>query len=109
MMGTKARVKSITSPEEALDYIGMTVRGNARELEGALAHVKAFGDMLHTPLTLEIARQALSGEGAPSKGPEINMQRIMSAVTERFGVKLTEVRGPRRHRSIVLARQACMW
>ncbi len=40
---------------------------------------------------------------------EVNLQRILSVVTERLNVKSSDVRGQRRHKSLVAARHACMF
>ena len=109
ILRSKARIRGLEIPDDALDYIGTVVRGNVRELEGALAHVKAHSDALCCPITLATSRQALGGSPLTDLPRQIDMQQILNAVTERFNVKLSELRGPRRHRSIVLARQTCMY
>jgi len=109
ILRTKARVKGINVADEALDFIGTHVRGNAREIEGALAQVKAAADVAGEPLTLELARRALGALVEGPRRPAITLQNILSEVTDRFPVKLSELRGPRRHRSVALARQVCMY
>ena len=63
------------------------------------------------PITLELAKSALSDDsrddGATSGQPTI--QTIIDAVTRYYDIKLTDLLSKRRHKSIALPRQVCMW
>jgi chromosomal replication initiator protein len=47
-------------PEEVLDYLSEHLRGNVRELEGALKSVRHFSTVTGRPLDVTLARQALA-------------------------------------------------
>src|SRR5262249_40948089 len=55
-------------------------------------------------------RAALGGgEGDDALEPRVQIQAIVDAVTEWFGVKVTDLQSKRRQRSIALPRQLCMY
>lgn len=111
ILRTKAKMKCIAAPDDALSVLGSAVKGNARELEGALLRLKAESEMAGEPIDAGLTRRMLGGGAGPS-GPvavEVSLARILNEVAERFNVKPPEVRGRRRHRSVALARQACMY
>jgi len=109
ILRTKARVKGIPVADDVLGLIGSLVKGNARELEGALANVRAMAEAVGAPISVELARGALRTESDPIVERPITLADIVTAVCEWFRVKPPELRGRRRHRTVVLARQACMY
>lgn len=109
ILRTKARVKQMTVDDAVLDYIGNTVKGNARDLEGALANVRALADALGRPMTIELARTALRGASEPPAPRRVTVEQIVECVCARLHVRPQEVRGKRRHRSVAMARQTCMY
>jgi chromosomal replication initiator protein len=59
-------------------------------------------------IDIAMARRAMGNEER-EQPHNIQIQEIMSIVTERFGVKLSDLQGRRRSRSIALPRQVCMY
>ena len=98
-------------PEDVPAYVAAKVDSNIRELEGALTRVRGFAMASGQPITLELAKTALSDdsseEGVTSGQPTI--QTIIDAVTRYYDIKLTDLLSKRRHKSIALPRQVCMW
>ena len=59
-------------------------------------------------ITVDLARAALGEEPAmPRK--HITVSQIIEAVTDHFNVRLSDLQGKRRSRSIVFPRQICMY
>ncbi|MEP0843642.1 MAG: chromosomal replication initiator protein DnaA, partial [Phycisphaerae bacterium] len=104
----KAKIRCIDLPEDVTHYVATIAESNTRELEGALTRLVAFSQQFGGVINLEIARQALGDQPAAS-GRKLSIQDIMQAVTERYNVRLSDLQGKRRNRSVAFPRQVCMY
>ena len=95
---------------EVLTFVAGRVSTNIRELEGALTRVVAFSSLTGLPLTVELAEQVLrdlfpQGDAAP----EVTIQTIQDAVSDRFGLTVPELCSPRRSQAVAYPRQVAMY
>ncbi|HEY7732301.1 MAG TPA: chromosomal replication initiator protein DnaA [Gaiellaceae bacterium] len=100
---------AVTDPE-VLTFIAGRVSTNIRELEGALTRVVAFSSLTGLALTGELAEQVLRDlfpQGDPA--PEVTIDRIQEAVSERFGLSIDELCSPRRSQAVAYPRQVAMY
>ena len=104
----KAHMRGIDPPEEVVVFIARKIDSNIRELEGALTKVYGMAMLEDGRITIELARQALGDEPTPAHR-QITISQIINAVTEHFGVRLSDLQGKRRSRSIAFPRQVCMY
>jgi chromosomal replication initiator protein len=105
---TKAERDDIAlSPEVAL-AIAELVRSNVRELEGALLRVTAFAQLRGVPIDAEFVRSVL-GKGGATDRPLITVDAVQKAVAAYFSVKITDLKGKRRHRGISRPRMVAMY
>ncbi|HLT37102.1 MAG TPA: chromosomal replication initiator protein DnaA [Enhygromyxa sp.] len=105
---TKAERDDIAlSPEVAL-AIAELIRSNVRELEGALLRVTAFAQLRGVPIDAEFVRSVL-GKGAVSDRPPITVDAVQKAVAAYFSVKITDLKGKRRHRGVSRPRMVAMY
>jgi len=104
----KAQMRGIEPPEEVVSFIARKIDSNTRELEGALTKVHGMAMLEDGKITLELARQAFGEEPTPAHRM-ITISQIIDAVTEHFNVRLTDLQGKRRSRSIAFPRQVCMY
>ena len=84
------------------------VRGNVRELEGCLVRLMAVASLTHRDITPELANEVLTQYVRPESehhAPE----RILAAVSERFGVRPETLVGKRRTQAIAVPRQVAMY
>ena len=104
----KAELEQLALPDEVALYIGAHVRSNVRELEGALLRLAARASILKQPITLELARDALQKliSLAPSG---LTVEAIQREVASYFEVKLHDLKGPKRHRSVAQPRMIAMF
>jgi chromosomal replication initiator protein len=109
ILRAKARMKGIAISDDVLDFIGTVVKGNARDLEGALAQVRAAASLIGEPITLETARTAIGARSSAAPPLSIAIPDIISTVARFYNLKPSELRGKRRHQTVALARQACMY
>jgi chromosomal replication initiator protein len=105
---TKAERDDIAlSPEVAL-AIAELVRSNVRELEGALLRVTAFAQLRGVPIDAEFVRSVLGKSGSIDR-PPITVDAVQKAVAAYFSVKITDLKGKRRHRGVSRPRMVAMY
>jgi chromosomal replication initiator protein len=104
----EARAKGVQIPEGVCELIADNIATNVRELEGAVQRVLGYASLTGKPLTLELAREALRDVIQP-KERKVTIETILRTVAEHYGVKASEIVGRRRHKSISLPRQVCMY
>lgn len=103
----KARLRGLAVPDDVICLIATKIDSNTRELEGALTKVTGWAAINGGVITLELAKQALA-ESDVGQTQEISIQQIFDVVTSRFSVRLADLQGKRRTKSIVYPRQICM-
>ena len=109
ILKAKARLHELEMPEEVPAYIAARIDSNIRELEGALAKVRGLALATGRSIDLELAKEAIGGDPISQGNPQPNIQAILDAVSRYYDVKLTDLLGKRRHKSVALPRQVCMW
>ncbi len=104
----KARMRGLTLPDDVVCYIAAKVENNTRELEGAITKIQGMSLLQNGRIDLELAKMAL-GESASTDPKRVTIQQIFDAVTKYYGVRLSDLQGKRRHKSIAFPRQVCMF
>lgn len=108
ILGSKARKRGMSVPDEVLRYIADSVDTNVRELEGTLARLDALSTVERKRPSLELARLALRGLHGGRGGP-VRLEDVLNAAAARMDVKASAIRSRSRARDILLARQVCMY
>jgi chromosomal replication initiator protein len=109
---SKAALHDLDIPDDVPAYIAARLDTNIRELEGALTKIRGFALAEGRPITLELAKRALADDLTRSSNEETaapSIQAIIDSVTRYYDVKLTDLLSKRRHKSITVPRQICMW
>jgi chromosomal replication initiator protein len=104
----KAALRGLTLPEDVVCYVAGRIDNNTRELEGAITKLQGVSQLQRCPIDLDLARTAL-GESPTRDQRRITIQQIQDAVTRYYGVRLSDLQGRRRHKSIAFPRQVCMY
>jgi chromosomal replication initiator protein len=104
----KARMRGLTMPDDVVCYIAAKVENNTRELEGAITKIQGMSLLQAGRIDIELAKAALGETGNPEQ-KRITIQQICDAVTEYYAVRLSDLQGKRRHKSIAFPRQVCMF
>jgi chromosomal replication initiator protein len=95
-------------PDDVLLLIADRIRNNIRDLEGCLVRLIAVASLTHQEITLELADEVLQQYVNPEPD-QMTPERIVAAVSERFGVKTDVLCGQRRTRIVALPRQVAMY
>ena len=107
ILQNKAEMQAMPVPMGALELIAHRVQSNIRELEGALNRVLAYAKLTGIPVTVDVANNALQNIVASkcTKNPE----EILTIVANFYGLNISELSGPRRHKRLVKPRQIAMY
>jgi len=111
ILKAKAKLHDLVLPEDVSAYVAARIDSNIRELEGALTKIRGFALATGRAIQLDLAKEALGVVAlvSGSKNNHPSMQSILDSVVSYYDVKLSDLVGKRRHKSIVLPRQVCMW
>ncbi|MHB1133532.1 MAG: chromosomal replication initiator protein DnaA [Chloroflexota bacterium] len=96
-------------PADVVEYIARVALNSIRELEGSLNRVLALASLTNRPLTVDLARAALSGLSEPVERRFITPQAVLDTVARYFKTDLRALRGKARDKEIVLPRQVAMY
>ncbi|MFZ5697814.1 MAG: chromosomal replication initiator protein DnaA [Pseudomonadota bacterium] len=103
----KADDVGISLPHEIAFFIAQKIRGNVRELEGALRRVIAHANFKGQPITADLARDALRDLLA-MQARLISIDNIQRTVAEYYKIKISDLLSPKRNRSVARPRQVAM-
>jgi chromosomal replication initiator protein len=109
ILKAKAALRGAALPDDVASYIAAKVDTNIRELEGAITKMQGLAAVNGSPMGLDLAKQALGEDGPSSVVHQLTIQDIVDTVTSFYAVRLSDLLSKRRHRSIALPRQVCMW
>lgn len=104
---SKADALNVTLPNEVVEFVAQQSQSNIRELEGSLNSVLALTRMMGYPLNLETAAKALGHRSQFTR--ELTIDNILNTVAEYFGLRVDDLTGRRRTRTIVVPRQVGMY
>lgn len=106
---SKARLRGIEIPGDVAAYVAQRIDTNIRELEGAIGTLQIAASVDGVPIDLELARRVIGGQPTSESGRQATIQVIIDAVTEYYGVRLSDLQSKRRARSVTIPRQVCMF
>jgi chromosomal replication initiator protein len=94
-------------PDDVCEFLANQITSNIREIEGALHKVSSLSDLMHRPIDLALARDAVRDSMAGARR-QVTMESIVRVVTAHFGVKAVDLQSKKRNRSVAYPRQICM-
>ncbi|MBM4009295.1 MAG: chromosomal replication initiator protein DnaA [Planctomycetes bacterium] len=110
ILKSKAALVGAQIPEEICSYIAARIDTNIRELEGCLTKVRCFALANDRTIDLDLAKEALADDSLGlSSSAQPSIQTIAEAVTRYYDIRLSDLLSKRRHKSISVPRQMCMW
>jgi len=106
----KAEAENIAIPKDVTVCLASLVRSNVRELEGALIRVATFASLKNLPITETFVREVI-GESADRDRAllPVTVETVQKIVANRFGVRIADLKGPRRHKGISRPRMIAMF
>jgi len=101
---TRAADSDMVIPGDALRLLAEEVRGNMRQLEGAIVYLTAQARLTGEDICPQTVHTLLTGVTAKGDG-----KAIINAVAEAFDVPVEDLLGKKRDRKTALARHAAMY
>jgi len=95
-------------PTDLLLLLADRIRNNVRDLEGCRVRVLALGSLLHQEITADLVEEVLRDYVNPEPD-HISPERILSVVSDAFGVRPEALCSRRRTHSVALPRQVAMY
>ena len=103
----KAEREGLDIPDDVANFVASSVKSNVREIEGSVKRLAAFCSMYGKPVTLEFAKDVL--KDTLGKKKKLSVDDVLKAVAGFFNVKISDLKGSRRHRSVSRPRQIAMY
>jgi chromosomal replication initiator protein len=105
----KADDENIDIPNDVTVHLATMVRSNVRELEGALVRVSTFAALKGVPITEAFVRKVLGDGNKERRGAPITVEAVQKTVANYFSVRISDLKGPRRHKGISRPRMIAMY
>ncbi len=102
----KAKRQGVSLDMEVAMQIATTINTNIRELEGALNTVLVEARVNHSPVTVELAKEALKQISSPG---EISIEAVQKVTAEYYNISLTDMFSKSRKAGIVMPRSVAMY
>ncbi|MFC1722157.1 chromosomal replication initiator protein DnaA, partial [Patescibacteria group bacterium] len=109
ILRTKRDLNKDNIPNEVIDYIANNVESNIRELEGAYIQILTVVNATGTPANVELAENLIGKNIATRNKKAVNPNQILRAVCKYYSIKLSDIKGKRRTRDLVIPRQVAMY
>lgn len=91
-----------------LEFLAHRISSNVRVLEGALNRLYALASLVGRTVTVEMAQDCLS-DILRASDRKLTIEEIQRKVSEHYDIRLSDMLGPKRTRSLARPRQIAMW
>jgi len=104
----RAQYKDLVFADGVLEFLAHRITTNVRVLEGALMRLFAFASLVGREITMELAQECLA-DILKASDRKVTVEEIQRRVSEHYSIRLSDMIGPRRVRSIARPRQVAMY
>ena len=104
----KAESEQVHLPTDVALFVASNVRTNVRELEGALVRLIAWCQLNRMDITLASTQQCLK-QFIDMQVRKITIEAIQRAVSEQFGMRVSDLKQKNNSRNVVVPRQIAMY
>jgi chromosomal replication initiator protein len=109
ILSDKASKEGVTLSPSVLEFIAQKINQNIRELEGSLNRVVAYAKLLKTPVTPELAGEALEDIADKKPGTLSAPNQLLELIAGYFNIDVADLRSSKRDKQTTLARQVGMY
>ncbi len=103
----KAGLQGVHLPDELSAMLANQIRGNIRELEGALNQIVAQARLTYAPISEELVRRVVKEFRAPRRTQTV--ETVLEVTAAYHNLTVDDLIGPRRTKKIAMARQQAMY
>ncbi|MCK5799604.1 MAG: chromosomal replication initiator protein DnaA, partial [Deltaproteobacteria bacterium] len=108
ILQAKADTETIALPNDVALFLAQHIKSNVRELEGSLIRLAAIASLQNSAITVDFAREMLKSFLSPTAAT-VTIETIQKEVASYFNVKVSDLKGHKRHRAIARPRQIAMF
>jgi chromosomal replication initiator protein len=105
----RATDPSFEIPGEVVSLLAERLTESGRELEGAINRLYLTWQLMHAPVTLDIAETIIRDLVQGNEPRRIKIEDILRIVSRHYAVSKQDILSQRRHRSVVRPRQVGMY
>lgn len=105
----KASSENLNISNDVMVFLASRIDNNIRELEGALIRVIAYASLIHRPVDIDLATEALRDIFPQGKPKQVTMEFIQDTVASYFKIKREELLAKKRTRNVAYPRQIAMY
>lgn len=103
----KAAEYGLLLTDDVAFFVAKRLRGNVRDLEGALKRIRAYVQLTHAPITVDLVKQALKDLLALQQ-KMVTLENIQKTVADYYKLRVADLLSARRTRNIARPRQMAM-
>ena len=100
--------RGLALADGVLEFLAHRITTNVRVLEGALTRLFAFASLVGREITMELTQDCLS-DILRASDRKVTIEEIQRRVGEHYNVRLSDIVGPKRLRTIARPRQIAMY
>ncbi|MCI2400233.1 chromosomal replication initiator protein DnaA [Aliiroseovarius subalbicans] len=104
----REQYKDLVIAEGVLEFLAHRISTNVRVLEGALMRLFAFASLVGREITLELTQDCLA-DILRASDRKVTVEEIQRKVSEHYNIRLSDLIGPKRVRTIARPRQVAMY
>ena len=104
----RAQYPDLTLAPGVLEFLAHRISTNVRVLEGALTRLFAFASLVGKEISLDLTQDCLA-DVLRASDRKVTIEEIQRKVSEHYNMRLSDMIGPRRHRTIARPRQMAMY
>ena len=104
----RSQYRGLVLADGVLEFLAHRITTNVRVLEGALTRLFAFASLVGREITLDLAQDCLA-DILRSSDRKLSIEEIQRKVAEHYNVRLSDLIGPKRLRTIARPRQVAMY
>ncbi len=104
----RAQYPGLVLADGVLEFLAHRITTNVRVLEGALTRLFAFASLVGREITLDLAQECLT-DILRASDRKVTIEEIQRKVAEHYTIRLSDMIGPKRVRTIARPRQVAMY
>ena len=104
----RQQYQALVIADGVLEFMAHRISSNVRVLEGALMRLFAFASLVGREITLELTQDCLA-DILRASDRKVTVEEIQRRVAEHYNLRLSDLIGPKRVRTIARPRQVAMY
>ncbi len=105
----KVTKAGINIPDDVLLFLAENLRSNIRQIEGAIKKLSAKSLILEQQINMELAKSCINELLGGAEPMSVTVDKIFSAVFKKYSVTKEDIKGKKRVKNIIWARQVAIY